>query len=999
VRLPDTPTAACAARRTCPGRLAGTRRADVTAGVDVPGELIGIAPSLVSGRIIGRSAELGVVRGAVEAAARGGYCVMVVAGEAGIGKSALRRVAVRRACELGMTVLAGRAVERDPRGPYAAIAEAVGRGLAGAPWLNDRSLVPLRSTLAQIVPEFSADARGRPPVAAVAEALLRLLKLTAQQQASILVVEDLHWADPESLATLAHLVDNIAAHHVSCLLTCRSYPVGDALRLVRRLADDRAASVLDLRPLAPDDVDRLTLACLEQDAAPGELMAFIRQRADGLPFLVEELLAGLVRSGALVYDDAGWRVTASRLAATVPVTLAESLAGRLRSLHPRSREVVCAAALLGRRVDLPLLTAVAGVSQDVVLASLREATYAQLLVAEAEEIRFRHALTQEHVRDLMLAPERVRLACRALRTVEEQHPGLPGGWCDLAAELCELTDDRAGAVRHLITMADRARAGGAVASAVRHLRRAALLVDADTQMLAVQERLAEVQALTGDVDAALHSARAAYGLRRRVGVPDRGVELELSLGRALVAAGRIADAAVTADRARRRAGRLGDAAQVVGATVLAAQVAVSRADLPQARALAEEVLRLAGKAHAEAQCEALEVLGRCLRVRDVGAAEQAFAAALGIAHEHKLLVWEARALHELGTIDLFDTLRTDRLAAARRAAVAVGAPAIVAVVDFHLASLLVSRGEVAPARATAERAVGLSRRLGLSLLPSALTILARCHAQEARIPEMEATIAEVWTAAPNDPVVEAGVWSHVRAMAALHRADRDATRVALDRAAELLRHHPGHHDPHRGMWALLHTLHGDPETSRREAAGAAGSDTRMNKALLLAADAVAQGRRDRPAAAERYFGLALDALQGYERAELLVHLAVWLVAPAALADHWDDPVTRLQSALRWFAAHGHARLAADCRVLLRSAGAPAPRRGRGLSAVPDRLRGAGVTSREVDVLRLVGQRLTNREIAARLVLSPKTVEKHVGNLLAKLGATDRGVLAEIASEL
>jgi predicted ATPase len=178
--------------------------------VDVPGELIGIAPSLVSGRIIGRSAELGVVRGAVEAAARGGHCVMVVAGEAGIGKSALRRVAVRRACELGMTVLAGRAVEGDPRGPYAAIAEAVGRGLAGAPWLNERSLVPLRSTLAQIVPEFSADARGRPPVATVAEALLRLLKLTAQQQASILVVEDLQWADPESLATLAHLVDNIA---------------------------------------------------------------------------------------------------------------------------------------------------------------------------------------------------------------------------------------------------------------------------------------------------------------------------------------------------------------------------------------------------------------------------------------------------------------------------------------------------------------------------------------------------------------------------------------------------------------------------------------------------------------------------------------------------------------------------------------------------------------------------------------------------------------------
>jgi DNA-binding CsgD family transcriptional regulator len=135
-------------------------------------------------------------------------------------------------------------------------------------------------------------------------------------------------------------------------------------------------------------------------------------------------------------------------------------------------------------------------------------------------------------------------------------------------------------------------------------------------------------------------------------------------------------------------------------------------------------------------------------------------------------------------------------------------------------------------------------------------------------------------------------------------------------------------------------------------------------------------------------------LRGYQGGEWLVQLTGWLVAPAALADGWGDPTAVLQVAVRWFTDHRYEPLAASCRRLLRDAGAPVPRAGRGSSAVPGALRELGVTSREVDVLQLVVAGFTNRQIAQRLVLSPKTVEKHVASLLDKTGLPDRNRLRE-----
>jgi DNA-binding CsgD family transcriptional regulator len=124
----------------------------------------------------------------------------------------------------------------------------------------------------------------------------------------------------------------------------------------------------------------------------------------------------------------------------------------------------------------------------------------------------------------------------------------------------------------------------------------------------------------------------------------------------------------------------------------------------------------------------------------------------------------------------------------------------------------------------------------------------------------------------------------------------------------------------------------------------------------------------------------------------LLRLIAW---EAAVDGGWGDPVPALRVDLEAFTASGDEHFARTARDLLRRAGAPT-RRGRGTATVPDRLRAAGVTSREMDVLRLVAAGLSNKEIAERLFLSPRTVETHVARLLAKTGTATRNGLGALS---
>jgi DNA-binding CsgD family transcriptional regulator len=206
--------------------------------------------------------------------------------------------------------------------------------------------------------------------------------------------------------------------------------------------------------------------------------------------------------------------------------------------------------------------------------------------------------------------------------------------------------------------------------------------------------------------------------------------------------------------------------------------------------------------------------------------------------------------------------------------------------------------------------------------------------------------------------------------------------------------------PGRILWALLHTIDDDDlgAAARAEfAEDARRLDLPMFHSSGELIDAVALGRTGQMAAASARFGPAYDELTAAPMGAGLTHAFAVLAARAALRDGWGEPLRWLRGAEAFFGGRGYDRLARRCRILLGEAGAPIPRRGRGDSEVSPGLRARGVTSREVDVLKLVAAGRTTKEVAEALFLSPKTVERHLSSLFTRLEVTNRRQLAEQAA--
>jgi DNA-binding CsgD family transcriptional regulator len=160
-------------------------------------------------------------------------------------------------------------------------------------------------------------------------------------------------------------------------------------------------------------------------------------------------------------------------------------------------------------------------------------------------------------------------------------------------------------------------------------------------------------------------------------------------------------------------------------------------------------------------------------------------------------------------------------------------------------------------------------------------------------------------------------------------------------------------------------------------------------------DAVALGRVGEADGATPRMAAAYEPLSTSPLGQGMAHASSLIVARAAIRDGWGDPVRWLRASEAWFAERGLDRLVRRSRVLLREAGAPAPRRGRGDSEVPTSLRALGVTSREMDVLKLVVAGRTTKQIAAELYIAPKTVERHLTSLFGRTGVSNRHELAEV----
>ena len=932
--------------------------------------------------LVGRGEETARLQAALAAAQGGRGGTVLVTGEAGIGKSRLIQEAARGASERGAVVLAGRAVAGGVPTPFRPFAEALAAvGRAGL-LPDDEELDAFRPALGRLVPQWrQREAPGDDSLVYLGEAVLRLLRALSGDAGCLLVLEDLHWADRETLALLEYLADNLAGERALCLGTLRDTGGAQTAALASALRARGSAAVLPLSRLDPAATAEMALACVGAGDLPGAVQSLVAERAEGLPFLIEEVLAGLIGEGSLTEQDGRW-LAADLAAAGVPGTFADAVQRRLDGMNADARGVICAAAVLGRRFDWALLGPVAGLPGPEVVAALRQGVGLQLVAADGDGFRFRHALTHEAVLAGLLPPERALLAGQALAAVQAAHPGLPGTWCTLAAELAEAAGDAARAGSLLLEVGRRDLAVGALASAEHTLTRARALIGADGALRTpVDEALTEVFAQSGQVDRAIEMGRTLLARLDGPAGSARAAMLHLGIARAAIAGARWAEADASVGIARKVAGA--DTAQV---DACAAQVAAGRGLLSEAEELARVALGAAENGGMpEVACEALEVIGRVARQRDLDAAEQAFERALTVATAHGLQLWRLRAMHELGTIDQLRTESVDRLEQARELAVAQGALALTATLDLQIAAGLNKQFRADQALESARRSAAASRRFRLATLPMAMIFQATAHAIRGEQQDMEAMIAEAISLAPDDPDVLGCSWGHCRATFCLLTEDLDGAYAQMATGAGLLLSSPATiAPPFLGLWPLLGALlDRDADDAAARVRAAHGTRHLVVASLLDYAGSIGPGRAGRRGEAEAAFAAA-DAQMG--------PLVAWyrqyarrVCAQAALADGWGDPVGWLREAAAYFAGRGDDRVAAACRSLLRRAGAPVPRSRAGTDALPGRLRALGVTEREADALWLAAQGMGNREIAEALFLSPRTVEKHVASLLAKTG--------------
>lgn len=953
---------------------------------------------MLAARLVGRQRELSALEGHLTAAVHGRGDVVFVLGDAGIGKSRITREASTMGEGHGLVVARGRAVHTQTPVPYRPLTEALCSAIRrfGAP--DAAELVPFRGVLGRVIPDWSGEAPApETSVVMLSEGVLRLLRVLAGDRGCLLVLEDLHWADPETLSVVEYLADNVAAERILVLATARSDDRSPAVELIRALAARRTGDVLELARLTEPEVIEMITACLATPEVPPEVIEFTK-RSDGVPFLVEELLSVAVTSGALVDVAGSWSLSPA-IDPVVPLTFADTVRRRLALIGSGSRAVVLAAAVLGRSFDWRMLPEITGLDREAVVEALHAAVDAQLLAVDPDDgsFRFRHALSRDAVLAELLPPEITELSSRALSALEADQPGLPGEACERAAELARQAGDRRRAAELLLEVGQRALAAGALSTSEATLDSARGLAPDTTPDLAVaiESCLAEVLSLAGKFDRAVE---VCDSLLRRLGgeaqyAAHRG-EAHLRLARAASSAARFDDAQLALDQARAEADAAGDDALLARVDALAAHVAIGRDRTDDAASLAKRALDGAVALQLDAvACEALEVLGRCARPRDLAAAEHAFSRAHAIADERGLAVWRARALHELGTIDLLAGRGTGRLEAARDAAFDSGTFATAAVIDVQIAAALSIGDDPEQAITVARRAAELAERFRLDdTLATAFVFEALAQARLGRPDDVDRCEQAAYAATP-DSINVAMIVGLARGVLALIQENRAEATHHLDRAAAIQARSVGDRasGPIIGIWALLAVVGNHPDAEQFARPGEEPVHY-LGLAYLRYARAALAARTGDHAIAEEHV----------READRLLHGATWfrhygrrLVAEGAPSD-WQPAAGWLREALAFFDDHGNDRTASACRSLLRRAGVAVPRR-RGAGNVPVELRAAGVTGRELEVLQLLAEGLTNQEIAARLYLSPRTVERHIANLTVKTGVERRAQLVALAA--
>jgi ATP/maltotriose-dependent transcriptional regulator MalT len=944
---------------------------------------MGTGGRLTSSRLIGREAELEELEAALAAAADGRPAPVLVTGDSGVGKTRLLAELQRRAGDGGALVLSGEAIDFGDEGelPYLPLVAAL-RPLARSGTLPE-AVAPLLPGLTASGSDPGEDAQPR-----LFEALLSLLDELGRERVVLLVLEDLHWADRSTRAALRFLARSLTTERVLLVASYRSDEL-DRRHPLRPLLAELDAHRITLDPLTREQMAEQLAEIL--DAAPDpELLDRVWTRSGGNPLFGEELLAAGL--------------------GTAPDTLRDALMLRVERLSARAQELLRLVAI-AERLDDPLLRELGEFDSRV----LREAVEGHVLVAQDDGMyRFRHALLREILLDDLLPGERSDLHARLARTLEHRVVG--DGDAQLTAAVAHhfaAAGAQPAALRSAVRAAAAAERVHAHGEALALLERALELWErvpdpgalAGTDRMSLQIRASEAAAALGEPARQLALLEAALGARPE---PRRAAPILEAMARAQRHLNRDAASIATLERALELVGdepsiRAGLLAGLARALMIAGRhdtaVGVARQALASA---AEADLALV-------EGNARNTLGFAIALNgavDEGAAE--LREAIRIAREYDdptdlavAYLNYAELLHMAGR-----SAEALAVAGEGREAIVGVRPVAVTWFDMKLAEFAFDVGDWEQAEAhlpAPQPWTGEQTRMGLVLRQAAL---AAGRADGAAVDQLLAEL-EPMAASSSEPQYIA---PHAALVADVRRREGaiDAARATIDDAL-------GRID--EAMLAAAVAVAGvsveaDAAERARDIGDAKAEATALRRVEKLLARAAAAATPSRPVERAALAGARAEA----SRAAGAPDAAAYAQAAAA----WEaigrpEPAARL----RWREANALAEAGERdaATAAARAAHAAAARIGAGwLRAEIERLAARarldldagveapappeedafGLTARERQVLALLADGATNREIGTTLFMAEKTASVHVSRILTKLNARSRTEAASVA---
>jgi class 3 adenylate cyclase/tetratricopeptide (TPR) repeat protein len=495
--------------------------------------------------LIGREEEIGAVRAVLDTLMAGTGGVVTILGEPGVGKSRLTDEARRAAAANGIRWLEARCLS-------------YGSGLAYWPFLDllrrvagirvedplDQAAERLHGALSASAPEslpYFARLIGLPsdqgdpqpqlePEAfrrGLHNAFARWLRALSAAKPTVVALEDAHWADASTLDLVLELARVLREDRVVLYLTGRP----GVSRLVEEVAasDAHIALSLHLKPLDAHGVVALTEHLLGGMPPPG-LLTVLFERGAGNPFFVEETVQSLLESRALIHIDGRWDLRPGWEESEVPPTIEGVLAARIDALPSGAVRLLQVASVIGRRVRIPLLRAVASDLADV------DTSIGQLLASRfldegadrlEEAVVFHHALMQEVAYGRLLRRRRRELHLRTAEAAERLY-GAGDDVIDLLARHLYLGEAGSRAIDYLLRAGERARSLFANDEAIVHFGHALEFVRGDPTL---GDRLSELLLTLAD----LHELRGAYDDARNLFEEARDLTGEVRAWRGIAA--------------------------------------------------------------------------------------------------------------------------------------------------------------------------------------------------------------------------------------------------------------------------------------------------------------------------------------------------------------------------------------------------------------------------------------------------------------------------------